>query len=223
MNRTLKALGALLAYPTAELRDALAEIAAALEADERLAEHSVSALHELVGELRDTDPLTMEERYVNVFDRGRLTSLNLFEHVHGDSRDRGAAMVALKQRYEATGYHMATRELPDYLPALLEFLSLRPLSEACDMLSDCAHILRDIGQALCERKSSYSAVFVALLAWIGEPGLEARRSASRLSEKSIDEEWIEAEVVFGPAAAPACSSPVPPTKPSVMQYVPRPR
>ena len=133
MNRSLKALGVLLAYPSAELRAALPEIAAALEADRRLGEPALAALRELVAELTGGDAMDLEERYVGLFDRGRLTSLNLFEHVHGESRERGPAMVDLKQLYQRAGLRMTTRELPDYLPALLEFLSLRPEPEARDL------------------------------------------------------------------------------------------
>jgi len=222
MNRSLKALGVLLAYPTADLRNALPDIAAALETDPRLPKPALAAVGELIAELSGSDTMDLEERYVALFDRGRLTSLNLFEHVHGESRDRGPAMVDLKQLYQRAGYQLSTRELPDYLPALLEFLSLQPGAEARETLGDCAHILRQIGEALRDRDSRYSAVFAALLAWIGEPGLGARKTAPRTREKSIDEEWIDAEVVFGPGAAPACAT-TPPSGPSVMQFVPRAR
>ena len=222
MNRSLKALGVLLAYPTEALRTALPEIASVLEADPRLPKPALAGIGALINELSGSDALDLEERYVALFDRGRLTSLNLFEHVHGESRDRGPAMVDLKRLYQRAGYQLATRELPDYLPALLEFLSLRPEGEAVETLDDCAHILRQIGEALRDRDSRYSAVFVALLAWIGAPGLRARGSAPRPREKSIDEEWVDAEVVFGPAAAPACATSKRPAS-SIMQFVPRVR
>ena len=59
----------------------------------------------------------------------RRLSLHLFEHVHGESRDRGQAMVDLKAMYENAGLFV-TRELPDYVPLLLEFLSTQPRPEA---------------------------------------------------------------------------------------------
>ena len=113
--------------------------------------------------LVDGDLLEAEERYVGAFDRGRATSLHLFEHLYGDGRDRGAAMVDLKRLYERAGFTLATSELPDYLPVLLEYLSCRDLAGARDMLSDCVHILRRIADVLIARDSAYAAVLQALL------------------------------------------------------------
>ena len=165
------------------------------------------------------DLLELQERYVALFDRGRRTSLDLFEHVHGDSRDRGQAMVDLKAVYARAGYAFAARELPDHLPAVLEFLAWRPAAEAKEMLGDCAHILRAIGETLVANGSRYGVVFAALLAMVGEPGLSAEPPKSTAREKSIDEEWIEEPVVFGPAAAPGCGTSRP--REAVVQFVPR--
>jgi nitrate reductase delta subunit len=222
MNRTLKALSALLAYPTADLREALPEVEAVLVREPRLRGAPVGALWTLIAELSAGEALDLEERYVALFDRGRRTSLHLFEHVHGESRARGPAMVDLKQLYRRAGYRLSGGELPDYLPALLEFLSLRPEAEAREILGDCAHLVREVGAALAERGSAYAGAFAALLAWAGEAGLEAHRAGPRSEEKSIDEEWIDAEVVFGPGAAPACGT-EPAPRASVLRFVPRAR
>src|SRR5208282_6135006 len=90
-------------------------------------------------------------------------SLHLFEHLHGDSRDRGEAMVDLKRIYERAGFDLSARELPDYLPVVLEYLSCRDLAEARLMLADCAHILTTIGRSLVARRSRYAAVLQALI------------------------------------------------------------
>ncbi len=204
MNVTLKALGALLTYPGPALREALAEIVAAVEADALLGRKARAAVRELADELAAADPLEAEERYVGTFDRGRRTSLHLFEHVHGDSRDRGQAMVDLAAVYQRAGFRLAANELPDFLPAVLEYLSYRPLAEAREMLSDCAHILRAIGETLAGGGSRYAAVFAALLEIAGEAGLRPG-AAPAAEEKPLDEEWAEEPVVFGPEAAPrAC-------------------
>lgn len=193
-----RALGALLGYPGAGLREALPEIAEIVRDSPLLRPRERAAVEGLIDFLAAADPLWAEERYVELFDRGRATSLNLFEHVHGDSRDRGAAMVELKTIYARAGLDLAANELPDYLPVVLEYLSLREPAEAKDMLGDCAHILRAIGEALLQRGSPYSAVFAALLASVGEAALD-ERAAKRPAEESddLDRDWFE-EPAFAP-------------------------
>jgi nitrate reductase delta subunit len=218
MHQTLKALAALLTYPDPELRSALPEIVAAIREEGALPRANITALAGLAEEISGRDPLVAEEAYVSLFDRGKSTSLNLFEHLHGESRDRGSAMVDLKLTYERAGFRLSAKQLPDYLPVLLEFLSARPAKEAREMLVDCAHIVRSIGEAVRDRGSRYHAVPAAVLALAGEAGLGKPRPAPVETAKSLDEEWAESEVVFGPAANP-CASARPPV--SVVRVVPR--
>jgi nitrate reductase molybdenum cofactor assembly chaperone NarJ/NarW len=220
-----KALGALLTYPTAELQAAAGEIAAVIDAEKRLRKADKAALHALLAKLADADLLDLQERYVALFDRGRATSLNLFEHVHGESRERGPAMVDLMQVYERAGFALSAGELPDYLPAMLEFLAQRPFAEAAEMLADCAHILRKLGETLRDRDSRYAAVPAALLALVGEAGLpgpgtvrEAER-ARAADDKALDEDWMDAPVIFGPEGAPGCKPAQPQS--AVIRIMPR--
>jgi len=200
---SLKVLAALLGYPNAELVAALPEIARRLAEDDSLRPATQDALAGLIVELRRDDLLDLQERYVATFDTGRSTSLYLFEHVHGDSRDRGQAMVDLDAMYRRAGYTLSGSELPDYLPALLEFLSMRPAKEARELLDDCAHIVRAIGERLAERGSAYAAAFAALLDLQGEDPLAARpQGAHPGTEPSLDDDWQEVPVEFGPTAAP---------------------
>jgi len=193
----LKACAALLSYPDAALQDALAEIRAIVDAERRLGRREQAGRHGLITMLASDDLIDAQERYVALFDRGRTTSLNLYEHVHGDSRDRGQAMIDLMQIYERAGLELSTRELPDHLPVLLEFLATRPFDEVREMLRDCAHLLRHIGNALLERRSPYAAVLAALLAMVKEKGLDGVVELPAREEKSLDEEWAEAPVLFG--------------------------
>ncbi len=196
----LKALAALLAYPGPELVDALDEIRGALAAERRIPRDGQRALARLADELAAADLLDAQEAYVTLFDRGRATSLHLFEHVHGDSRDRGQAMVDLKAVYARGGLVLAANELPDYLPAVLEYLSTRPYAEIREMLADCGHVLRAIGEALDRRGSGYAAVFGALLAVAGEAPLASTSRATRIESEDaakLDEEWVEQPVLFG--------------------------
>lgn len=214
---TLKALSALLGYPTEEMQRALPEIALLLGCDKRLSRHDREALADLLGELMTADLLDAQERYVDLFDRGRATALHLFEHVHGDSRDRGQAMVDLTQVYLRGGFEMRMHELPDYLPAILEFLSRRPEEEMHDMLADCAHILRVIGESLQTRGSRYGAIFGALLSLIRQEGLSAVAQRIEAPDASLDEEWNETPAFDGVGSCGAQSAP----KSSVIKIVPR--
>jgi len=207
MSITYKALSALLAYPSADLLAALPEIATIIEREPRLPRAHRDALHTLAAGLERADLLDAQETYVALFDRGRTTSLHLFEHVHGDSRERGQAMVDLKWVYARNGFVLSANELPDFLPAVFEYLAQRPEVEAKDMLGDCAHILRAVGEALRDRGSGYSAVLAAALAMVGEPGLALRRpGAPPAKDKPIDDEWVDEPVIFGPAGAAGCGA-----------------
>lgn len=212
--RVLRALAALLVYPGADLLAALPEIRDALAGSSLLPPADRERLARLIGDLQHTDPLLLEERYVQLFDRGRTTSLHLFEHVHGESRDRGPAMVDLMQVYEKAGLRLAGNELPDYLPAVLEYLSCRSLAEARAMLDDCAHILRKIGETLAQRGSRYAAVLAALLSVARAPGLDWTRAVEPAPpEPPIDDEWADT-----PAFAPPGGEAVPT---AVIHFVPR--
>lgn len=201
---TLRALGALLTYPGPELRAALPEIGSGLAGARHLPRASRERLARLVAWMLATDGLDLEGAYVAQFDRGRATSLNLFEHVHGESRDRGMAMVELKEIYANAGYALAAGELPDYLPVVLEYLSCRGRDEARAMLGDCAHVLRNVGETLRRRDSAYAAVFDALLAVAGEPGIDfdapVEEPDAGKPEASIDEDWAEVPAFASPAA-----------------------
>lgn len=209
----LRALGALVTYPRAELLAALPEIADVLAGSQLLSVADSERLAALIAELRSGDPLVLEERYVELFDRGRSTSLHLFEHVHGESRDRGSAMVDLLRIYERAGLALAGNELPDYLPVVLEYLSCRSLDEARAMIEDCAHILRRIGEALAQRGSRYASVLAAVLTVAGLPGLDwSRASEPQSVEPALDDEWAE---------TPAFEAPASRNDTAVVHFVPR--
>jgi nitrate reductase delta subunit len=206
MTNVFKALSALLTYPTAELQTAAGAIG---EAVARLPDAPArDRLRGLIDEIANGDIYDLQERYVLLFDRTRSLSLHLFEHVHGEGRDRGQAMVDLMNLYEKHGLSIGAAELPDHLPLFLEFLSTRPLAEACDLLEQPAHIIAAIGERLRKRDSTYAAIFDALvslsvlqpkdadvLALLGEPDSDPDDFAA------LDEAWEDAPVTFGPEGA----------------------
>jgi nitrate reductase delta subunit len=211
MDRTLKALSLLLSYPTAELQQAMPEIGAVLAADPRLSAPTRLALQELADGLGNGDLFDVQERYVMLFDRSRTLSLNLFEHVHGESRDRGGAMVSLIETYRAAGFEPACTELPDHLPVLLEFLSMRPFAEVQETLADAAHILDALATRLVRRESGYDAAFAALSQLAGAQadieavtGMLAQPDDDPTDLAALDAVWQETEVTFGPDPNAGC-------------------
>jgi len=165
---SLRVLARLLAYPDAELQQDLPDLDAALQSEHCLTPTRQIELLALIMLLQNGTRLDNEAHYVEVFDRGRATSLHLFEHVHGDSRERGPAMIDLAKTYEKAGLFLAEGEMPDFLPVVLEFTSTQPPREAREFLAEMAHIFNAIFAALQQRNSAYAAVLGALLELAGE-------------------------------------------------------
>lgn len=202
---SFKALSALLSYPTPELAAAGGEIAAALASEGAVSEAHRRALLPLIDELTAGDIYELQERYVDLFDKTRRLSLHLFEHVHGESRDRGQAMVDLANLYERGGLMLAASELPDYLPLFLEYLALRPREEAFALAAEIDHILVAIEERLNARGSPYAAVFAAIRAIAGA-ATQARAAPAGAADEPddlavLDADWEETAVTFGPGDA----------------------
>ena len=198
----LRVLARLLAYPDAGLRAQLPALRAALHESRALSAARLAELDRLIVDLQRADALAVEADYVEVFDRGHSTSLHLFEHVHGDSRDRGPAMIDLAQTYEQAGLWLAEGELPDHLPVVLEYASTQPARAAREFLGELAHILNALCAALQQRSSVYAAVPAALLELAGEAVQPVRIAA----DAPVDADWEE-PVVFDGCAAKGQSRP----------------
>jgi len=202
MMKTLKVLSALLCYPQPDMQVALGEMVEVLNREHVLPEREHQALLALIRQMQRTDLIELQERYVRLFDRGRALSLHLFEHIHGESRDRGQAMINLLEVYQQHGFALSARELPDYLPLFLEYLAQRPADEALDMLADTLHIIALLGARLVERGSDYHVVFDALAALAGEPAdIEAIRQQAATEGPdealvNMDKIWEEEAVTF---------------------------
>jgi nitrate reductase delta subunit len=193
---THRVLAALLRYPDADFRRAVPELMQALDIEHALPASRLKELGTLLRQFETQDPLELESRFVETFDRGRATSLHLFEHVHGDSRDRGAALVDLGQTYEKAGLVLEGEELPDHLSVVLEFASTQPDAVAREFLGEIAHILNAVFSAMQERHSPYASVIAAVLELAGQ-----RAQAVAIEpEPPLDESWAE------PPAFDGCSS-----------------
>lgn len=194
---SLRVLAALLRYPDAAFRAAVPELQQALRQEAALPSARLEELCALLERLQRDDPFTVESEFVDLFDRGRGTALHLFEHVHGDSRERGPALVDLQQTYEKAGLLLADGELPDHLAVVLEFTSTQPPKEARAFLSEIAHIVRAIFSALLRRQSAYASVLAAVLELAGERAERVEIPA----EPELDEAWAEPEAFGGCSTA----------------------
>jgi len=210
MTKTFKALSALLSYPDAGLIGAAPELRQVLDEENLLPQEARPLLDALIEEMAAGDVYDLQEHYVELFDRTRSLSLHLFEHVHGESRDRGQAMIDLKAQYEQNGLTLSATELPDYLPAFLEFLSTLPLPEALQMLGQTTHILNALAERLHKRGAPYEAVFRALEA-LAIPAADTAKIEIVPEDPvdpndfaALDAQWEEEAVTFGPDAAPSC-------------------
>ena len=190
---SLRALALLLSYPDADMRSKLTDVMSVLSLERALSPSRISELKNLSEQLQSLDPLEVESRYVETFDRGRSTCLNLFEHVHGDSRDRGPAMIDLSQTYAQTGLVLDPDELPDHLCVVLEFASTQTEDVAKSFLDEMAHILNSIFSALLKRESPYAAVIAAVLELSGHKA----QAVNIPVEESIDSSWQEPEAFDG--------------------------
>lgn len=206
LRMTLRAHAALFDYPGAELQR---------HADELRPWLAAPGLAELLAHVRDSDLLDLQAEYVDTFDRGRATALNLFEHVHGDARERGQAMVDLLEQYRRAGLELGSRQLPDYLPAYLQYCSVLDDDAARSALGEIAHLLAHITDALQRRESPWQAAAAALCALAGEPdwrGLLAEqareagevgaRQAPDWTPAALDAAWAEQQVQFVGACDP---------------------
>jgi nitrate reductase delta subunit len=208
--KTFRVLGLLLSYPQPEWLRRLEACRAVLQEERLLTGRSLAAVLSFVDTLESSDPYSLQEDYVATFDRGRAHSLHLFEHIHGESRDRGQAMVNLAATYAEKGLVIDRAELPDYLPLFLEFLSCCTPAEAVELLGEPVEVIAAIGQRLEEKRSPWAAVFGALVAlsrtrprqdWVDT--LLASGPADD-SLAALDREWEEAAAFAAPAGQQAC-------------------
>jgi len=203
--RTFKVLSALLSYPTEDLQAATEELRAVLRDEGLITGVYLRNLEDLLDDLRDRDIYDAQERYTLLFDRTRTLSLHMFEHVLGESRDRGQAMVNLAEHYDQNGFVVSARELPDYLPLFLEFLSVIPIDEAVALLDDPIEIIATLDERLRKRRAAYRTVFQALRA-ISRGKVDPARLAELTAQietepddfEALDKEWEETAVTFGP-------------------------
>lgn len=205
MAQTYRALAILLSYPTPETAALIPAAMFALASENIAAAALVNRLTPLADDLTQGDLYEAQARYADLFDRTRSLSLQLYEHVHGESRDRGQAMVELLKLYSSHGLELTAKELPDHLPVFLEFLSTLPPDEAAGLLGQAAHVLEALRERLNKRASIYARAFDVLVALV-EADRNAEAVKALLQEpddnpndlEALDKVWAEEQVTFGP-------------------------
>ena len=201
--KTFKVLGLLMSYPKPEWVAHLEECSLLLKQENFLPKKHLRAVLAFIEKLKIADIYSVQEEYVGTFDRGRSHSLHLFEHIHGESRDRGQAMVNLAGAYEEKGFFIDQAELPDYIPLFLEFLALSPVDEAVALLGEPVDIMATIAARLQACDSSYAVLFDALVALS-----RVKPSQDKIDEvlaqglednslEALDKEWEEAAAFAG--------------------------
>ena len=205
----LKVIARLMDYPNAELANNKEEIAMAVSQAREISPDHRDKLLQTLNSIYSGEIMDAEEKYTGLFEQGRSLSLHLFEHVHGESRDRGQAMVDLMEEYSSNGFEIDSRELPDYIPMFLEYLSYQPDLKAREWLADVSHILALLGARLTERKSPYANLFESLLLIAGRSKELEEKLVQLVGEEpdntpeALDKEWEEVAVSFG-GDEPAC-------------------
>ncbi len=216
--RSFRVLAHLLAYPQADLLDHMGELKSAITDEGLLKGKALKNLTKFMDNLAATDLMLAQEQYVELFDRGRAHCLHLFEHVHGESRFRGQAMIDLADKYQEKGLKIGTGELPDYLPLMLEFISISGADEGFDLLAQAAPVIATIGEKLHRGKSGYATVMAAIVslsgAQISKADIAKAADAALPDIKTLDEldeQWSEPEAFTG---APDCGTCGPDDTPS---------
>lgn len=203
-NLSYRALGCMLTYPAGDWVAALPELLAAIAEEGLVGRDHLAGLRGFAQQMQARDLIDAQEEYVGLFDRSRRVSLHLFEHVHGESRDRGMAMVNLHELYSAADLLADPEELPDFLPMYLEYLSVLPRDRARQSLGDVGPILQAVHARLAERESRYQAVFAALLDLAGLKPEQVQGAAEAADDtpEALDRMWEETAVSFGPENDP---------------------
>jgi nitrate reductase molybdenum cofactor assembly chaperone NarJ/NarW len=205
MIKTYKILSILLSYPEKEIREFLSEVLPNLTSEELLKEREIDGIRQFIEFYAVQELTDWQEHYVQLFDYSRAVSLYLFEHVHGDSKDRGQAMVDMINFYKENGLEINQTGLPDYLPAFLEFLSFQEPLKAAELLAEPVDILEHILNRLKVTGNLYQHILSAIISLSArEPNHELMENTSKeVLSIDFDKDYEEPQVSFG---GDACSN-----------------
>ncbi|WP_395344473.1 nitrate reductase molybdenum cofactor assembly chaperone [Ningiella sp. W23] len=201
--KILSLLSRLIDYPSEALYEHGQDVLDYIHASDDLSEQDKNALVSFVSERFANSLLDWQSEYDGLFERGRFLSLLIYEHIHGESRYRGQAMVDLMKQYKAAGLDIGVRELPDYIPLFLEFVSTQGNENAKGWLQDIAHVLALLTVRLEKRDCNYSAIFQTLVN-LSEADIDLDALREQVKDekrddtkKALDKVWEEEAVTFG--------------------------
>lgn len=197
----LRVISRLLDYPDESLVDDEAAMCNIIW-QSPLHELTQERLQQFIWKQLDRDLLDVQSEYDGLFERGRSLGLWLFEHVHGESRDRGQAMVDLLNQYREAGLEISQQELPDYIPLFLEFLATQGETNAREGLREVEHIL-GLLQARLEKRDSHYAILMTALLELAHSKVDLVEVKQRVAseerddtQKALDRAWEEEEINF---------------------------
>lgn len=199
MIKAYKILSLLLSYPSEELQQFLRDAEDELKREALLKEEILKEISVFVQHFQKMDIIDWQAHYVQLFDNSRSASLYIFEHLKGDSKDRGQAMVDMTGFYREQGLDLSQNELPDYVPVFLEFLSTLDQRKAAEYLSIPINIIQRVYIALSDSNNPYKYILNAVISLSEKaPDHEAVQKMIKAQKPmDFDKEYAEAPVIFG--------------------------
>src|SRR5690625_2155473 len=159
-QKVYKIASFLLQYPTEEWLGGIEEI----KTEVKKLDNSVAKmyLHSFLYYVEATPLDELCERYVYTFDYHGIVTLHLTYHVFKDSRQRGEALVKLRNIFQESELEALSEELPDYLPLILEFLSIANEKQMEDILKLHVKSMEKLHDDLVEGDSEYHFILKAI-------------------------------------------------------------
>lgn len=205
MASAWKITSVLLRYPDDRLIAARGDLVAAIEELEDSPERA--ALEAFMAAWETMTARELTETYVATFDLRKRASLYLTYYTHGDTRKRGMALLRLKKLYRAAGFPWDNPELPDYLPAILEFAAIAPEGYGPQVLGEHRAELETLRLALHDAQSPYAHLLDAVAASLGDVDEPQRAKVSELIRNGPPQEDVGLEPFAPPEVMPTGARP----------------
>jgi nitrate reductase molybdenum cofactor assembly chaperone NarJ/NarW len=191
----------LLRYPTATLLAADPEIAVAVA--ELPNQDTRAQINRFLTHRRALSLIDLERQYVETFDTRRRCTLNISYYLYGDTRRRGVALLRLKRLYKAAGLVLDIDELPDHLPAMLEFAAFAPTGYGERVLHEHRIGLELLRLGLRADQRPHQDVLDAVCSTLPRLGVRESDAIRRLLAEGPPDEQVGLEPFAPPEVMPA--------------------